>query len=155
MGKESTLLASRRRKKLVERVKGLHGQITRNKNLHPKEKRAFGMEVLEQVKEMLSGVTIQETKGKLPVGKRDGFWEGKAACWEMLRCPAEIKNKCPAFKYQYQPCWEKEGTYCKPFDNKEKVDGVDICQYCRVYNRWGNSQPIEVEVREKELHTVG
>ena len=166
MGRESTLLASHLGEKLVESVKDLHSQITRNKNLHPKEKRAFGMEVLEQVTEILTGVTtveeiaeiekaIQETKGKLPVEQRNGFWEGKTACWEMFRCPAEVKNKCPAFKYRYQPCWEMEGTYCKLFDYKEKGDGVDICQYCRVYKRWGNSQPIEIEVREKELHVIG
>ena len=154
-------MASRWREKLVERVKDLHGQITRNK-----EKRAFGMEVLEQVTEILTGVTtaeeiaeielaLQETKGKLPVEQKNGLWEGKTPCWEMFRCPAEVKDKCPAFKYQYQPCWEMEGTYCKLSDNKEKGDGVDICQYCRVYKRWGNNEPIEIEVREKGIHAIG
>jgi hypothetical protein len=159
-------LASCWREKLVERVKDLHSQITRNKNLYPKEKRAFGIEVLEQVTEILTGVTtveeiaeiekaIQEIRGKLPVEQREGFWVGKTPCWEMFQCPVDVKNKCPAFKYRYQPCWEMEGTYCKLFDYKEKGDGVDICQYCRVYKRWGNSEPIEIEVHEEGLHAIG
>ena len=159
-------MASRWRERLVQKVKDLHSQVTRNK-----EKRAFvpsylfGMEVLEQVTEILTGVTtveeiaeiekaIQETKGRLPVERGNGFWEGKTRCWEMFRCPTEVKNECPSFKYQSQLCWEMEGTYCKLFDYKEKGDSIDICQYCRVYKRWGNSEPIEIEVREEGLHAI-
>ena len=161
MGRESTLLASYLKEKLVERAKELHCQITQNK-----EKRAFGTVVLEQMAEILTGVTtvediaeieeaIQDIKGKLLVEQRDGFWEGKVPCWEMFQCPAGVKNECPAFKYQAQPCWEQEGTYCKLSDYREMRDGTDICQCCRVYKRWSNSEPIGIKVYGKGLHAIG
>lgn len=160
MGRESTLLASHLREKLIEKVKDLHVQITRNK-----EKRIFEIDALEQVTEILTGVktieeiaeiekAIQGTKRKLLV-EQSVFWEGKTPCWEMFRCPAEVKNKCPAFTYRYQPCWEVEETYCKLFDYKGKGDGVDICQYCRVYKRWGSSDLIEIEGNKERLQTIG
>jgi hypothetical protein len=154
------LLASHLKRKIVESMKDLHSQITLNRG-----KRTSGIEVLEQVTEIITGITtvediaeiekaIQETKGKLPIEQRNGLWESKTPCWEMFRCPAEVKNNCPAFKYQYQPCWEMEGTYCKLFDYKEKSNDFNICQYCRVYKRWGNSEPIGIKNPGKEIHAI-
>lgn len=161
MEKGSTLLASCWRERLVETGEKLHSQMTRS--IREGE---LGAEIIERVAEILTGVktveelaeierAIQEIKGKLTVEQGNGFWEGKIPCWEMFRCPAEVKNKCPAFKNRSVPCWEVEGTYCKLFDYEEKGNNIDICRYCRVYKRWGNSEPIEVEVCEKELHAIG
>ena len=80
--------------------------------------------VLAQVSEMLREVTneeelteinsiIEEAKGKLRVAERDmGFWEGKTPCWEMFRCPPEVRKECLAYAYRSTPCWQIEGTYC-------------------------------------------
>jgi hypothetical protein len=122
-------------------------------------------EILKQVAEILTGVktveeiaeietVLQEAKGKLQVEPREGFWESKTPCWEMFQCPAEVKNECPAFKYRTQPCWEIEGTYHKRFNYVEQGDGVDICQCCRVYQRWGNEKTIEVKLRGKEFEAA-
>jgi len=122
--------------------------------------------VIEQVEKILTGVTtveeiaeiervIEEAKGKLLVEPRLGFWEGKTPCWEMFRCPEEVRNECPAFKYRSLPCWEVEGTYCKLFDYGAKGDGTDICQYCRVYKRWGQGEPIEIKLRGKGFNSIG
>jgi len=122
--------------------------------------------VIEQVEKILTGVTtveeiaeiervIEEAKGKLLVEPRLGFWEGKTPCWEMFRCPEEVRNECPAFKYRSLPCWEVEGTYCKLFDYGAKGDGTDICQYCRVYKRWGQGEPIEIKLRGKGFNPIG
>jgi len=122
--------------------------------------------VIEQMEEILTGVTtveevaeiervIEEAKGKLLVEPRLGFWEGKTPCWEMFRCPEEVRNECPAFKYRSLPCWEVEGTYCKLFDYGAKGDDTDICQYCRVYKRWGQGEPIEIKLRGKGFNSPG
>ena len=122
--------------------------------------------VIEQVEEILTGVStveeiaeiervIEEAKGKIMIEPGLGFWEGKTPCWEMFRCPEEVRNECPAFKYRSLPCWEVEGTYCKLFDYGAKGDGTDICQYCRVYKRWGQGEPIEIKLHGKGINPIG
>jgi hypothetical protein len=124
------------------------------------EARATKARVLEGLEEILEGVTsveevaeiekvIGEVKGKLLLEPARGFWEGKTPCWEMFRCPEEVKNECPAFKYQSLPCWEIEGTYSKLYDNGTKGNNTDICQHCRVYKKWGQGKPIEIKLYGK------
>jgi len=111
----------------------------------------------KQLEEILGGITtideiaevesaISEAKGKILAEPGQGFWEGKTPCWEMLHCPEEIRNECPAFKHQGMPCWQMEGTYCKLHGDGEKGCNTDICQMCRVYKRWGQDEPIEIKL---------
>jgi hypothetical protein len=121
---------------------------------------------LERAKELLERVVtaeevaeieqvIEEAKGKILLEPSLGFWEGKTPCWEMFRCPEEIRSECPAFKYRSLPCWEVEGTYCKLYDYGAKGDGTDICQDCRVYKRWGHGEPIEIKLCGKGFNPAG
>jgi hypothetical protein len=98
---------------------------------------------------------IQEAKGKVKLEADNDFWDGKTPCWEMFRCPEELKKECPAYNNRSLPCWKVEGTYCKLFDYGTKGDGTDICQHCRIYKRYGANEPIEIKLRGKGLHTVG
>jgi len=113
--------------------------------------------VIKQVEEIVKDVTtveeiaeiervIGEVKGKILPEPALGFWEGKTPCWEMFRCPEEMKNECPSFTYRSLPCWQIEGTYCKLYDYGAKGDGTDICQVCRVYKRWGHGEPIDIKL---------
>jgi hypothetical protein len=121
----------------------------------PKEAAASDLD--EQLEEILRGVTeideiaeiekaISEVKGEILSEPGQGFWEDKKPCWEMLRCPQEIRNECPAFKHQGLPCWQIEGTYAKLHDNAKRGCNTDICQMCRVYKRWGQEEPIEIKL---------
>jgi hypothetical protein len=121
---------------------------------------------LEQAKELLERVVtaeevaeieqiIEEAKGKILLEPSLGFWEAKTPCWEMFRCPEEIRSECPAYKYRSLPCWEIEGTYCKLYDYGAKGDGTDICQHCRVYKRWGHGEPIEIKLCGKGFNPAG
>jgi hypothetical protein len=121
--------------------------------------------ITEQVEEILTSVAtageiaeietaIEEAKGRLLVEPGLGFWAGKTPCWEMFRCPQEVRNECPSFKYRSLPCWEIEGTYCKLFDYGSRGDGTDICQYCRVYKRWGHGEPIELKLLGKGFNST-
>ncbi len=77
-----------------------------------------------------------------------GFWEGKAPCWRMLRCPRAIRDVCPAFKHPELPCWEIEGTYAKLVKRGKIVEGrsTEVCAVCRVHRRWGNDQPVSIRL---------
>ena len=120
--------------------------------------------IAEQMEEILRGVStveeiaemekaIEEAKGKITIEPASGFWAGKTPCWEMFRCPEEVREECPAFKYRSTPCWEIEGTYCKLFDYGAKGNGTEICQYCRVYKRWGQDKPTEIKLRGKGFNS--
>jgi len=122
--------------------------------------------IAEQMEEILRGVStveeiaemekaIEEAKGKIAIEPASGFWAGKTPCWEMFRCPEEMREECPAFKYRSTPCWEIEGTYCKLYDYGAKGDGTEICQYCRVYKKWGQGNPLEIKLRGKGINSSG
>jgi hypothetical protein len=74
------------------------------------------------------------------------YWTGRSPCWEMCHCPAMIREECPATKYQFTPCWQIEGTYCKLDDYGETGNDTSICQVCRVYKKYGNGEPIEIKL---------
>jgi len=98
--------------------------------------------------------TIREARGRLSLPSMRGFWQDKTPCWEMFRCPEEMRAECPAYRHQDLPCWEIEGTYCKLFDYGAKGDGTAICHCCRVYKRWGNDRPIEIKLRGEGFNSV-
>jgi len=89
---------------------------------------------------------ISETKGKVLLGRTQGFWEGKTPCWEMVRCPEVIREDCPVQRHQAFACWELEGTYCKLSDGGASGGSTAACEVCRVYRRWGNNKPIVIRV---------
>ncbi|MDD5312987.1 MAG: hypothetical protein PHO26_08140 [Dehalococcoidia bacterium] len=74
------------------------------------------------------------------------FWTGKSPCWDMCHCPAIIREECPAPKYQFVPCWQIEGTYCKLDDYGQTGTDTSICEVCRVYKKYGNSEQIELKL---------
>ncbi|HXY75194.1 MAG TPA: hypothetical protein VEH58_07690 [Dehalococcoidales bacterium] len=115
----------------------------------------MGKEIVDQVEQILHGYVnpaelaeiekiIAEAKGRLPVGKAQGYWEGKSPCWEMSNCPESIRKECPAFKNTEIPCWEIEGTYCKLDDRGATGRDTSICQVCRVHQRYEANSPINI-----------
>lgn len=94
----------------------------------------------------------EDTAGKFKKSDRSlaeglqNFWAGKSSCWEMCHCPIMIREECPASKYQFLPCWQIEGTYCKLDDFGESGSDVTICEVCRVYKRYGMNERIELKL---------
>lgn len=74
-------------------------------------------------------------------------------CWDICHCPSMIKNDCPATKYQFLPCWEIEGTYCKLNDFGAKGDDTSICEVCRVYKKYGKGEPIKIKLHGKGINS--
>jgi len=74
------------------------------------------------------------------------YWVEKTPCWEACHCPSMIKNECPAVVYQFLPCWEIEGTYCKLNDFGASGKDTSICEVCRVYKKYGKEEPIKLKL---------
>lgn len=92
---------------------------------------------LERIEEV-----VRKAKDNIKTLQMENFWEGKTPCWELSRCPDEIRDACGAFKYRYLPCWEIEGTFCKLQGDGSNGDSIEICSDCRVYKKFGNREPI-------------
>lgn len=83
---------------------------------------------------------------------RFNFWQDKQPCWEKCHCPEAIKADCPSTKYQFVPCWEIEGTYCKLDDHGATGKDTSICEVCRVYKKYGNEEPIKLKLFGKGMN---
>ena len=79
------------------------------------------------------------------------FWADKTPCYQLCNCPDTIRRECPAERYQFLPCWEIEGTYCKLDDHGVTGRDTTICEICRVYKKYGNSEPIEIKLIGKGI----
>jgi hypothetical protein len=78
--------------------------------------------------------------------EQTNYWASRTPCWEMCHCPAMIRDECPATRYQFTPCWQIEGTYCKLDDYGVTGTDTTICQVCRVYKKYGNGEPIVLKL---------
>lgn len=102
---------------------------------------------------------VSETKkndssSKVEATESHNFWQGKTPCWEMSDCPKGIKLDCPAFRWQYLPCWQIEGTLRKVFDYEQGGDGTAACRLCEVYKNWGDGEAIEIKLLLKDFRSV-
>ena len=97
-------------------------------------------------REMKKAAGVKEERGV-------NFWTGKAPCFELCKCPEMIKSECPVEKYQFLPCWEIEGTYCKLDDKGATGRDTSICETCRVYKKYANGQPIVLKLFGKGIDT--
>jgi len=81
------------------------------------------------------------------------FWADKVSCFELCKCPDMIKMECPVEKYQFLPCWEIEGTYCKLDDRGANGRDTTVCQTCRVYREYGQGKEIKLKLFGRGLDT--
>ena len=94
-----------------------------------------------------------EKKQELAAGaSQSSFWTDKQPCWEKCHCPEAIKSECPATTYQFVPCWEIEGTYCKLDDHGATGKDTSICEVCRVYKKYGKGEPIRLKIFGKGMN---
>jgi hypothetical protein len=77
---------------------------------------------------------------------KQNYWTDKVPCWEKSHCPEMIKAECPAAKFQFLPCWEIEGTYCKLDDKGATGRDTTICETCQTYKKYGKGEPIRIKL---------
>ena len=55
----------------------------------------------------------------------------RPACWKLLNCPLEKRNRCPAWEFQSGDlCWFINGTVCHGENQKNWADKIAICRSC-------------------------
>jgi hypothetical protein len=60
--------------------------------------------------------------------------DGGKACWDMQDCPAEIRDKCPAWEFQSgHLCWFISGTVCHGEVQGNWESKMKICRKCEVF----------------------
>jgi hypothetical protein len=65
---------------------------------------------------------------------REKSIEETRKCWLVKRCPPEIKDKCPAWKFKAgQLCWFVNGTICEGKVHKNWKEKILICQECEMF----------------------
>jgi DNA-binding XRE family transcriptional regulator len=57
-------------------------------------------------------------------------------CWEMLSCPQEKKEQCPAWEFSTGDlCWFINGTICDGTVHQSWRDKMVLCRACDVFKK--------------------
>ena len=55
-------------------------------------------------------------------------------CWEIIKCPSERKEGCPAWEFRTgELCWFINGTFCDGTRKKDWREKMKICRKCEVF----------------------
>lgn len=60
-------------------------------------------------------------------------------CWDIMNCPIEARDKCPAYNAEEDRCWLITGTWCKGVqqgDFRAKLRNCMTCEAFRVIQGW-------------------
>jgi len=56
-------------------------------------------------------------------------------CWEVERCPASRRRKCPAWEFQVgHLCWFASGTHCRGEVQESWSKKMQTCRRCPVFS---------------------
>lgn len=59
---------------------------------------------------------------------------GNRLCWEVQKCPLEIRRDCPAWEFQSgHLCWFINGTICQGEAQGNWHEKMKMCRQCKVF----------------------
>lgn len=61
-------------------------------------------------------------------------------CWRIIKCTKKERDKCPAYKEYFKPCWS--------YTHKSNVCAKIDCSTCRVYNSFVKCSSIKDFIKE-------
>ncbi len=67
------------------------------------------------------------------------YYEGMPECWDVMNCPEEIRENCPAYPEHGKECWKVTGTKCSQGGHDMSVvsDKILYCRNeCRFYKEY-------------------
>lgn len=68
------------------------------------------------------------------ISQKEGLSKKWRPCWEILSCPTERKETCPAWEFHSGPlCWFINGTICNGVTHKNWAEKIEICKKCRAF----------------------
>ena len=57
-------------------------------------------------------------------------------CWEINRCPAKLRNNCPAKEFKAgELCWFISGTLCDCHPHDSWEEKIAVCYRCKAFAR--------------------
>jgi DNA-binding XRE family transcriptional regulator len=57
-------------------------------------------------------------------------------CWEINRCPAKLRNACPAKEFKAgDMCWFVSGTLCDCSPHATWEEKIQVCYRCKAFAR--------------------
>lgn len=60
--------------------------------------------------------------------------EKSGQCWEIRKCPAEVRERCPAWEFKAGYfCWFITGTFCEGNPHHDWAEKIKTCRRCKVY----------------------
>jgi DNA-binding XRE family transcriptional regulator len=71
----------------------------------------------------------------LLVSRKSNNSSKQKPCWEIRKCPAELKNKCPAWEFNSGTlCWFINGTICEGKVHENWKEKITVCKSCKVWD---------------------
>ncbi len=65
--------------------------------------------------------------------RRRGATQKPNLCWKIKRCPAEHRNRCPAWEFRAGTlCWFISGTICEGTAQRNWREKISVCRDCEV-----------------------
>jgi methyl-accepting chemotaxis protein len=58
---------------------------------------------------------------------------GNKRCWDVLNCPSNSRQKCPAYKSEEDRCWQITGTWCKGIQQGDFRSKLRNCMTCEAF----------------------
>ena len=60
--------------------------------------------------------------------------KGRKACWDIKKCPPEIKEHCPAWEFKLgNLCWFVSGNVCCGYIYRNWTEKMKLCRSCEVF----------------------
>ncbi len=67
---------------------------------------------------------------------KEGCYENKRPCWTIIKCPMEIRKKCPAWEFKTgHLCWFISGTLCHGEVQENWHEKIRICRQCKMFQQ--------------------
>jgi DNA-binding XRE family transcriptional regulator len=75
--------------------------------------------------------------------RREKKNEPKLPSWDILNCPDELKNRCPAWEFNSGDlCWFINGTICNGKVHKTWKEKIEECRTCPVFLEYITLDPV-------------
>ncbi|MCF8031167.1 MAG: helix-turn-helix domain-containing protein [Desulfohalobiaceae bacterium] len=67
------------------------------------------------------------------VTRKSGMQKELQPCWEVMNCPPEQVEDCPAWEFQVGTlCWFINGTICNGYVHSDWKEKMKVCRTCRM-----------------------
>ncbi|MBT9164487.1 MAG: Methyl-accepting chemotaxis protein 2 [candidate division WS2 bacterium] len=136
-------------RQIVQAVEAMH-RMTQDVANATKEQK-LGGETIVKAMERMSHIASENLKlsGDMKVSAEDAIFNienlqysissfkvhsnGNRKCWDILNCPRNSRQKCPAYNSEEERCWMITGTWCKGAQQGDFKSKLRNCMTCEAF----------------------